>query len=103
MIAASGRRYTADDAFSLGLLEMLAAPGGALAAAHALAEDTCRSAPNATRLALSQIRSVPGRELEACFDTETVAGAQALASGEVMEGMAAFAERRAPAWSPDAD
>ncbi len=103
MIAASGRRYTADDAFSLGMLEMLAAPGGALAAARALAEDTCRSAPNATRLALGQIRSVPGRELEACFDTETVAGARALASGEVMEGMAAFAERRAPAWSPDAD
>lgn len=102
MIAASGRRYTADEAYALGLLEMLSAPGGALTAARALAQDTCRSAPHATRLTLGQIRSVPGRELEACFDTETVAGAKALASGEVLEGMAAFAERRAPAWSPDA-
>jgi len=102
MIAASGRRYTADEAYTLGLLEQLSAPGGALAAARALAADALRSAPNATRLALEQIRSVPGRDLEDCFATETVAGAQALAGGEVMEGMAAFAERRPPAWAPDA-
>lgn len=102
MIAASGRRYTADEAYALGLLEQLAAPGGALAAARALAADTLKSAPLATQLALGQIRSVPGRDLEDCFATETVAGAKALAGGEVMEGMAAFAERRAPAWAPDA-
>jgi enoyl-CoA hydratase/carnithine racemase len=84
------------------MLELLVAPGGALEAARLLAQDTLRSAPTATRLALGQIRSVPGRDIDDCFTTETIAGAKALASGEVMEGMAAFAEKRAPAWSPDA-
>jgi enoyl-CoA hydratase/carnithine racemase len=102
MIAASGRRYPADEAYALGMLELLVAPGGALEAARLLAQDTLRSAPTATRLALGQIRSVPGRDIDDCFTTETIAGAKALASGEVMEGMAAFAEKRAPAWSPDA-
>ena len=100
MIAGSGRRYAAADAYGLGMVEMLCAPGGALDAARELALDALRCAPLATRLALGQIRSVPGREIEDCFASETAAGAQALASGEVMEGMAAFAERRVPAWSP---
>ncbi len=101
MIVASGRQYMADEAYGLGMLEMVVAPGGALSAARALAEDVRRSAPTATREAVSLARRAPGLGLDAALDAETAAGARALVSGEVAEGLQSFVEKRAPSWSPD--
>lgn len=102
MVVASGRRYQADEAFALGMLEMVVAPGGALQAARDLAGDVLRSAPTAVRGAVEQTRRVPGLSLDDAFTHETAAGATALVSGEVAEGLQSFIEKRAPSWSPDA-
>ena len=81
------------------MIEQLVAPHGALTAARALARDVCRCAPTATALALRQVRAAADGSLDAALEAETVAGARALASGEVAEGVRAFASHEAPQWS----
>ena len=100
MIVGTGRRFLADQAFGLGVVEHLAAPGGALIEARSIARDALACAPTASREALALIRAVPGLSREEACTRETAAGAAALASGEVAEGLAAFIEKRAPGWAP---
>lgn len=92
----SGRSIDAETALQYGIVEELAADP--LAAARALAADMAHSAPTATREVLRLLRAGDGRDLERALALETEAGLAALLSGEVMEGVAAFAERRAPRW-----
>jgi hypothetical protein len=52
----------------------------------------------AMRLALNVIRVAPDLGLDEALSVETRAGVLAVLSGEVAEGMAAAAARRAPRW-----
>jgi enoyl-CoA hydratase/carnithine racemase len=91
----SGRRIDAKTAAAWGLVEELAPPGGALAAAEAWVADALRAAPTASREVLGLMRG----DLQADLAHETEAGVAALLSGEVLEGVAAFAEGRPPRWA----
>lgn len=96
----TGRTFTAQQAYAHGVVEELSGPGGARAAALAMAKDALRCSPAATKEVLALVRTLPGQSLGAGFLRETEAGADALMAGDVAEGLAAFAERRAPSWAP---
>ncbi len=94
----TGRPIDADEAYRVGLVSEIAAPGGALDGALRLADEICRSAPTA----VEQILATLG-DLDAAADAqgwaETArAGAVIRASEDFQEGVRAFFERREPDW-----
>jgi enoyl-CoA hydratase/carnithine racemase len=89
----SGGTIDAQAALAWGLVNRVAAEGSADATAQALAEQVLTASPTATRELLQMARAP-----SPSFDDETEAGVRVLASGEVIEGAMAFAERRAPRW-----
>lgn len=93
----SGRKIDAETALRMGIVEELA--DDVHAAALALAGDMSHSAPTATREVLGLLRSNDGRDLEGALALETEAGVAALLSGEVVEGVTAFIERRPARWA----
>lgn len=97
-LIATGRRVSGAEAFRLGLVERVVAPGQALAEAQQAARDVLVGGPQATQLALNVVRSVPGMGLQEALSLESRAGAMALISGEPQEGVTAFFEKRAPDW-----
>lgn len=92
----SGRAFDGMEARSMGLVLETVEPGEALGASLQLAQTLLRAAPAASRYALELLR-MP----EPTFTAETEAGVQTLLSGEVTEGIAAFAEKRRPNWAPE--
>ena len=97
-LVCSGRVVDAQRAFDLGFIEELAPAGEALAAAIALAADISKGGPTAVRAALAVLRDSAGRSVNDVLAMETDAGVAALVSGEPMEGLQAFAEKRDPRW-----
>ncbi len=94
----TGRRIDGDEAYRLGVVERVVEPGEALNVALAAARQAAANAPVAVRMALRVVRVAPDLGLDEALSTETQAGVVALTSGEPAEGLAAFAERRAPRW-----
>ncbi len=92
----TNRQIDADTAMSWGLVNRLCEPGTALDAAKAMVAELATSSPTATREVLGLLRSA-----SPSFEEETQAGARVLASGETLEGLMAFAEKRAPRWSSE--
>ncbi len=99
MLILSGRRINAENAFQMGIVESIHGDGEVLAAAEALAADMALSAPTATGLVLDLLRNHDDDSLDDALAAETEAGVKALLSGEALEGIGAFAERRAPRWN----
>ncbi len=97
-IICTGRRFDGDEAFRLGVIERVVAPGTALDVARAAAADIVRNAPIAVRLALNAVRVGADLALDEALSVETRAGVMALVSGEAREGVTAFLEKRAPRW-----
>jgi enoyl-CoA hydratase/carnithine racemase len=79
-----------------GLVNEVVPAGNARERALELAAAVTRCAPTATREALAVLRSHPGDEGR--FDAETEAGVRALASGEVLEGITSFMQKREARW-----
>ena len=96
----TGRTFDAEQAFAHGVVEELCESGQARATALGMARDALRCSPAASREVLALVRTLPGQTLAHAFLRETEAGADALLAGDVAEGLAAFAERRAPSWAP---
>jgi enoyl-CoA hydratase/carnithine racemase len=97
-LIATGERITGEEAFALGMVEKLVEPGQALAVAEEMARLVAKGGPTAVREALSVIRRVPDLSLADAYAAETAAGAAALTSGEPLEGVQAFFEKRDPRW-----
>ncbi len=95
----TGRQVPAEEAQRMGLVQHLTPPGGALARAQELAKLALKSAPTASRLALNVARLAPDLGLEEALSLETRAGVLALISGEAVEGIEAFNQKRPPRWS----
>lgn len=95
----TGKRFTAEHAERWGLVNRVVAPGGALAAAKALANEIMENGPQSTAAALSVLRQVEALDDSNAFEVETEGGVRALVSGECIEGTMSFMERRAPAWA----
>lgn len=95
----TGASLSPERALELGVVNGVTAPGEALDAAIALAEDVCLSSPVAVRAVLAGIAA----QLEAADEAGWAATAHAvdavMTSADLQEGLAAFFEKRAPDWT----
>jgi enoyl-CoA hydratase/carnithine racemase len=94
----TGRAITAARALELGLINRVVLPGQCLAATVELAEEICRAAPLSVRYSRAVARAT-----FSLGEDEAVASAAdlrkaLLASEDMAEGLAAFAEKRSPVW-----
>jgi enoyl-CoA hydratase/carnithine racemase len=97
-IILSAKSVDAPTALGLGLINRVVAAGDALTACESLANAIRENSPAANRGALTVLRAMYQLDEAAALKAETQAGAQALGSREVMEGVQAFMEKRAPRW-----
>jgi enoyl-CoA hydratase len=98
-LALTGTTLSAERAHSCGYVNQLTEPGQALPAAIELAESICANAPVSVQQSLQVINDIVGADDHSAW--AAVAGARhtVLASQDLQEGLAAFAERRPPRWS----
>lgn len=94
----SGRRFGAEEAVALGLLDR-AVPAEALdAAVEAEVGELLQAAPGAAAATKRLIRYVATHDLDACLAYTAEALADAWETAEGREGIAAFLEKRRPRW-----
>ncbi|MFH1470051.1 MAG: enoyl-CoA hydratase/isomerase family protein [Pseudomonadota bacterium] len=98
LLALAGRGWSGTEAHHAGLVEVLCEPDAVLVEARRLAEDIQRGAPTGAQGVLHVIRTAQDLEISDALVLETEAGANALLSGEPLEGLAARAAHRRPAW-----
>jgi enoyl-CoA hydratase/carnithine racemase len=98
MVICSGAPFDTDQAERLGMVEQVVADGQSMATAKLLAGQIALGGPVSVRAAIQAIRQIPGMSQEAACVVETEAGIDAVTSGEPMEGIMSFAERRPPRW-----
>jgi enoyl-CoA hydratase len=97
-IVLTGAPVAAERLYALGLVNRLSEPGAALAEALALAEMIAGNAPLAVAAAKRLMRgALTASEAESWVVQEGEA-ARLRASADYREGIAAFAEKRAPQW-----
>jgi enoyl-CoA hydratase/carnithine racemase len=98
-IILSAKTIDTNEAHGLGLINRVVGAGDALTACQELATAIQGNSPAANRAALGVLRAIHQLDEGAALEAETQAGAQALRSLEVMEGVQAFMEKRAPRWT----
>jgi enoyl-CoA hydratase len=98
LLALAGRAWSGVVAQQAGCIEILCDPGEALTAARSLAEDIRAAAPTGAAGVLHLLRTAQDLDLADALVLETEAGANALLSGEPLEGLAARAAQRRPVW-----
>jgi len=92
-MALTGRRMDAEQAWRVGLVQELADPGTALAAAQKIATDIACLAPVSVQLTKQLIDGATGEGLAAAL--EGMAGALAATTQDAAEGLRSFREKRA--------
>ena len=94
----TGRRVTIDEAHSIGLVARRVPAGEARAAAIEVATTIAKNSPVAVKAAKRALRNGWGVPLDPALDIEDAAWRTAALSADRREGIAAFAEKRAPRW-----
>jgi methylglutaconyl-CoA hydratase len=94
----TGRRIDAAQARAYGLINAVVPPGGLRAEALRWAEEISQCAPLAVSQAKAAIDAGLGRPLAEALEVERAAYQVVLESEDRNEGLAAFAEKRKPAW-----
>ncbi|HEU0192730.1 MAG TPA: enoyl-CoA hydratase-related protein, partial [Gaiellales bacterium] len=94
----TGRRLTIDEAESYGLINRRVPAGKVREEAFGLANAIANNSPVAVRAAKRALRNGAGIGLAAGLDIEDAAWRTAAFSADRAEGIAAFAEKRPPAW-----
>ena len=94
----SGRMAKAAEAAAIGLADLVVPAGQSRAGALDLARRIAANSPVAVRAAKQALRNGAGLSLAAALDVEDAAWRTAAASADRREGIAAFAEKRRPAW-----
>ena len=95
----TGRSIGAVEAATLGLVTTVVPPEATLDAALELATRIAAMPPLAVRAAVASIRDADERSLRDGLDREREAFYRLFDTQDQAEGMAAFAEKRAPIWS----
>jgi enoyl-CoA hydratase/carnithine racemase len=95
----TGEPISAQRALELGLVIELTPPGGALAAAKALAAAIAVNAPLAVRTSKQAVNLVQGKSLDEAFEAQRPLMQMIRASADALEGAKAFAEKREPRWT----
>lgn len=94
----TGDRFDAREAFRIGLVHGVAAPGELEAAGRRKIDALLSSAPEAIRVAKALIEEVTGKNPEEAMPLTVRTIAERRASEEAREGLSAFLEKRKPAW-----
>ncbi len=89
-LVCTARRVDAGEAFALGLVNRISAPGETRYEALALAESIAQNGPRAVRAALSVVRRANDMSLPDALDYESEQAATLIASGECIHGISAF-------------
>jgi acetyl-CoA C-acetyltransferase len=97
-LALTGDSVPARRMAELGLVNRLAEPGQVLAAAVALAEEIAANAPLSVEVSKRIIDESPDWSVAEAFARQSELAGVAVTSEDAAEGVAAFAERRAPVW-----
>lgn len=98
----TGERFDAATALRIGLVSAVTAPAALEEELHRLVQALLDSGPVATRAAKQLIEDVAERDIDAelmTFTSRCIAALRGSAEGQ--EGLAAFLQRRAPAWKRD--
>lgn len=97
----SGERFTAAEAFRIGLLHDIAPPAELEGRVNELLGALLLAGPQAQREAKLLVRAIAGRAIDAALIADTAERiARVRASDEAREGIAAFLGKRSPAWVP---
>ena len=94
----TGRKLDIDEAQRLGLVDRRAPAGEDRSIAVALAAQIAANSPIGVRNAKHALRAGAGLEMAAALEVENVAWQATAFSPDRVEGVAAFAEKRAPSW-----
>lgn len=94
----TARRVDAGEARELGLVDVLVGEGRDREEALALASRIAANSPVGVRAAKRALRVGFGLDLRAGLEVEDAAWRAVAFSGDRAEGVAAFAEKRTPAW-----
>ena len=98
-LALTGDQLPAERAHELGLVNVIAEPGGALAAAIALAERITANGPLAVKATKQVIVASSGWSPEDMWREQSTIIMPVFGSNDAKEGAIAFAEKRAPNWT----
>jgi enoyl-CoA hydratase len=94
----TGERINAERAWSLGLVNELAADGEALEGALDLARRICLNSPNSVRATLTAVQATTDAQDEAGWEATSVGLSKILDSADMREGVEAFMQKRTPNW-----
>jgi len=92
----TARKVNAGEALQLGLTNRISAPGKALEEAISLALAIAENGPRAVRHALTVIRKVGDLTTQEALEMETEEAVTLIATGESVQGIAAFLTRQKP-------
>jgi len=95
----TGRPIDARRAYDVGLVNVLAEPGDALADALGLAREICANAPVSVQACLLAVNAVTAADDELGWQETGGALAAAAGSADAREGVTSFLEKRPPVWS----
>lgn len=95
----TGADLLVDDAARYGFVTEVSEPGGALDAARALAVTIAANAPLAVQHSLQAVDAITSRDDEAAWEISHKAAINNRESGDAVEGVAAFLEKREPRWT----
>jgi enoyl-CoA hydratase len=98
-LALTGENFSAERAHALGMVNVLAEPGGALEAAIALAEKITANGPLAVAATKRIIVESRGWSPETMFAEQSKILMPVFVSNDAKEGAIAFAEKRPPHWT----
>ncbi|MGC9324727.1 MAG: enoyl-CoA hydratase/isomerase family protein, partial [Desulfomonilia bacterium] len=92
----TARKIDAREAFSLGLVNRISAPGKSVDESLKLAEEIAANGPLAVRHALTVIRRTPDLMYREALELETQEAVDLITSGECVYGIAAFLTKKKP-------
>jgi enoyl-CoA hydratase len=95
----TGERIGADRAERLGVVNVLTEPGGAVAAALALAKRITVNAPLSVQACVEAVGAVVGEGDERGWSATSLATSRISGSADSQEGVRAFFEKREPIWT----
>lgn len=84
---------------ALGMVNRVVEPGRALATALGLAEQLVANAPLSVTVGKQVVDAAPGWSPDEGFERQTELATPVVLSADAQEGVAAYAEKRAPRWS----